>query len=113
MDGYTNVDNRESRTQVVILHGNLGLAEVKRIEAQLPEPNESTRIVIDCADVESLDSSVLALFMQYRRRLQIAGGDASNIVIIATPRLERLFDLTGICRAMTVVPSERRKDVVV
>jgi anti-anti-sigma factor len=90
---------------VITLHGDLGLADRDRIAGLFPNPQTTERLVIDCVDVNSMDSSVLALIMTYRRRMQIAGRDPlSTIVALAPPRLQRLFELTGISRAITVLP---------
>lgn len=97
---------RHLKTSIVTLHGDLGLYDESRVEAMLPAPNEIERLVIDCSHVHSLDSTILALFMKYRRAFQIAGHNPLDIVFIATPRLERLFELTGISRAMTVLPAQ-------
>ena len=95
----------EKTVKLVFLHGDLGMFDQKRIEDKLPAPESGLRLVIDCSAVTSMDSTIIALLMRYRQRLQIAGGDPSNIVVLATPRLERLFELTGISRAMTVLPA--------
>lgn len=89
---------------VITLHGDLGLADRDRIAGLFPDPQTTDRVVIDCSDVNSMDSSILALIMTYRRRVQIAGKDPlTMIVALARPRLHRLFELTGITRAITVL----------
>lgn len=94
---------------VITLHGDLGLADRDRIAGLFPSPQTTERLVIDCSDVNSMDSSILALIMTYRRRMQIAGRDPlTTIVALAKPRLHRLFELTGICRAITVLPVEEK-----
>lgn len=56
-----------------------------------------------------MDSSILALIMTYRRRVQIAGKDPlATIVALAPLRLHRLFELTGISRAITVLPVDEK-----
>jgi anti-anti-sigma factor len=96
----------QEQQHIIRLHGDLGLADRDRIEGLLPPPEAIQRIVLDCSDVGSMDSSILALIMIYRRRLQIAGRDPlAAIVAIAPPRLTRLFELTGISRAITVLPA--------
>ncbi len=94
---------------VIALHGDLGLADRDRIAGLFPDPQATERLVIDCTDARSLDSSILALIMTYRRRVQIAGRDPlATIVALAPPRLLRLFELTGITRAITVLPVEEQ-----
>ncbi len=94
---------------VITLHGDLGLADRDRIAGLFPNPQTTERLVIDCTDAKSLDSSILALIMTYRRRVQIAGKDPlSTIVALAPPRMHRLFELTGITRAITVLPVDEK-----
>ena len=97
----------QDKSLVITLHGDLGLADRDRIASLFPNPETTERLVIDCSDAKSMDSSILALIMTYRRRVQIAGRDPlSTIVAIAPPRVQRLFELTGISRAITVLPVE-------
>ena len=99
----------QDKPLVITLHGDLGLADRDRIASLFPNPETTERLVIDCTDAKSLDSSILALIMTYRRRMQIAGKDpVATIVALAPPRLQRLFELTGISRAITVLPVDER-----
>ena len=99
----------QERPLVITLHGDLGLGDRDRIAGLFPNPDTTERLVIDCSDVGSMDSSILALIMTYRRRVQIAGLDPlTTIVAIAPPRLHRLFELTGITRAITVLPVDEK-----
>ena len=97
-----------AKPYVITLHGDLGLADQDRIAALFPDPTlVEDRIVLDCTNVSSMDSAILALIMIYRRRLQIAGRDPlATLVAIAPARLVRLFELTGTSRAITVLPLE-------
>lgn len=108
MGDTRGVVDPSGHVDVIVLSGDLGMVDYKDLEARLPAPAETLRLVIDCSSVTSMDSTVIALLMRYRQRLLIAGGDPSRIVILATPRLERLFDLTGVSRSMTVLPSEQQ-----
>ena len=92
-------------THVVRLHGDLSLADQKRIWSLLPPPETIGRLVLDCSDTTSMDSAIIVLIMRYRRRFMIAGRDPFEIVAIVPPRIERLFELTGLTRAITVVPA--------
>lgn len=94
---------------VIALHGDLGLEDRDRIASLFPDPQTTQRLVIDCTDANSLDSAILALIMTYRRRVQIAGKDPlATIVALAPPRVLRLFELTGITRAITVLPVDEK-----
>ncbi len=91
-------------SHVITLDGDLGIADRDRIAGLFPNPETTERLVIDCSNVGSMDSSILALIMTYRRRVQLAGRDPlATIVAFAPPRLHRLFELTGISRAITVL----------
>lgn len=98
----------QAKPLVITLHGDLGLADQDRVAALLPTPESiDDRLVLDCSDVNSMDSSILALIMLYRRRVQMAGRDPqATIIAIAPPRLMRLFELTGISRAITILPAD-------
>ncbi len=100
----------QEKPLVITLQGDLGIADRDRIAELFPNPQTTERLVIDCTDVTSMDSSILALIMTYRRRVQIAGHEPlSTIVALAKPRLLRLFELTGITRAITVLPVDEEK----
>ncbi len=99
----------QDKPLVITLHGDLGLADRDRVAGLFPDPQSTDRLVIDCTDVNSMDSSILASIMTYRRRVQIAGRDPlATIVALAPPRLHRLFELTGITRAITVLSVDER-----
>jgi anti-anti-sigma regulatory factor len=99
---------QELGTHVVRLHGDLSLADQKRIWSLLPPPETIGRLVLDCSDASSLDSTIIVLIMRYRRRFMMAGRNPLDIVAIVPPRIERVFVLTGLTRAITVMPSEHR-----
>ena len=98
----------QAKPLVITLHGDLGLADRDRVASLFPEPSLiEDRIVLDCTNVNSMDSAILAFIMTYRRRVQLAGRDPLAVMVaLAPPRLLRLFELTGITRAITVLPDE-------
>ncbi|HET9031237.1 MAG TPA: STAS domain-containing protein [Candidatus Aquilonibacter sp.] len=98
---------QNTNDHVITLRGDLGLIDVARVQALFPEPSQiENRVVLDCAEATSMDSSILALIMTYRQRVQLSGRNPREaIVAIASPRLVRLFELTGISRVITVVPA--------
>jgi anti-anti-sigma regulatory factor len=97
---------QELGTHVVRLRGDLGLADQQRIWSLLPPPETIGRLVLDCSYANSLDSTIIVLIMRYRRRFMIAGRNPLDIVAIVPRRIERIFELTGLNRAITVMPSE-------
>lgn len=92
-------------THVITLHGDLGLADQKRIRSLFPPPELADRVVLDCSDVRSMDSTIIVLIMTYRRQFIIAGKNPFDIVAIVSPRIERLFELTGVSRSISVIPA--------
>lgn len=88
---------------VVELSGDLGFTDRERVLALFPPPPPSGRVVFDCSRVTSIDSAILAAFVIYRRRFQIAGRDPLDIVCLVSERVERLFEIVGLSRMLTVV----------
>lgn len=98
----------ESQTQRVALEGDLDLNRKREVERLLPPPDPNKRVVIDFSRVTSVDSAVIRVFMHYRRQYIEAGGDAlANIVIIVSPQVRRVFDITGLSRWVTVINATR------
>ena len=90
---------------VITFAGELGLNERDEFVDTLPPAGAAVRVVLDLTLVPSVDSTILAALMLYRQRRIIAGGSPFDIVAIVNPRLQRIFDLTGVSRSITVVPS--------
>lgn len=76
------------------------------VASALPPPEIADRVVIDMRDVTTVDSSIVAVLMRYRRSFMDAGGDAHEVVLIVSPQLRRIFEITGLTRSMTVVTAE-------
>ncbi len=104
-------DQTEELT-VATFEGALGIYERPLFEKALPPANYAGRIVLDFARVTSIDSTILAALMLYRQRRIIAGGNPLEVIAIVNPRLHRLFEITGIVRAITVLPLEAREEFV-
>lgn len=98
-----NAKVTNERTAQVVLEGDLDVFSRERVESQLPDPTTAERVVIDCSAVGSIDSSVIAVFMRYRRRFAEGGGDPLNIVVIASEPVRRLFEITGLVKVLTVI----------
>lgn len=97
------LDPIDTPRTVIYLEGDLGLADRPAVEEKLPAPSREGRIVLDCSLVNSIDSSIIAAIMLFRQRRIIAGMDPHDIVALVPPRLYRIFELTGLTRAITVV----------
>lgn len=91
------------QTRVVTLRGHLDVYACKEVESQLPEPLTCERVVIDCSQAESIDSSVITVLLRYRRRFEGAGREPLNIVVVAAPNIRRVFEVTGVSRLLTVI----------
>jgi anti-anti-sigma regulatory factor len=85
------------------LEGDLGAFDAARVQALFPPPSDYTRIVIDCSAVTSMDSSIIAALMLFRQSFALAGRNPLDVVVIASPRIRKVLDLTGVVRFLTVV----------
>lgn len=98
------MQSEDQNTYHIALDGDLDLSRKAELERVLPTPNPNSRIVIDFSNVTSLDSAIIRIFMHYRRQYIEAGGDAlANIIIVASPQVRRVLDITGLSRWVTVV----------
>jgi anti-anti-sigma regulatory factor len=91
------------RTVRVALAGTLGIESRGKVEAALPDAAAYDGIIIDCLDVEAIDSAILRAFIKYRERFVNAGHDPANLVFLANTRLRRLMDLSGFSAFVTVI----------
>ena len=91
------------RTVRIVLKGDLDVYRAKEVEAKFPPPGDADRIVVDCSRANIIDSSVITVFVRYRRAFAQAGGDPINIVFIVSDPMRRIFDITGISKFMTVI----------
>ncbi|HLI97710.1 MAG TPA: STAS domain-containing protein [Candidatus Baltobacteraceae bacterium] len=94
---------RDQPTAHVAFAGDLDVYRRDEVASALPPPETAERIVIDMRDVTTVDSSIVAVLMRYRRSFTDAGGDAHEVVLIVSPQLRRIFEITGLTRSMTVV----------
>ena len=93
-------------TAHVAFAGDLDVYRRDEIAASLPQAETADRVVVDMREVTTVDSSIIAVFMRYRRSFLDAGGDAHEIVLIVRPQLRRIFEITGLTRSLTVVTAE-------
>lgn len=99
----------EERTARIVLPESLDVHTVHDFEALLPPPDSVERIVIDCSNTNTIDSTAVTALMRYRRRFQEAGNDPLNIVVIANAGIRRMFDIAGISRTITVLPAHENE----
>jgi anti-sigma B factor antagonist len=94
----------ENGAIVVRLAGELDLHNADDVKSALERASESGkgRIVVDLSTVEFLDSTVLAVFVQARRR----AGDSGGFRLAAPgPEPRRVFQVAGVDRYLDVYDS--------
>jgi anti-sigma B factor antagonist len=86
-------------TGVLVLDGELSIGTGVRIPLAVDEQlrDARTRLVIDLAGVEFIDSSGLSLLLNAQRRIQRAGGALA--VVTPPERVRRVFEMTRLDRA--------------
>jgi anti-sigma B factor antagonist len=85
---------RDDRVTTVVLAGELDLSTISELHRALDAECSSTpsRLVIDIAAVEFIDSAALHLFVTMRDRVADGGG---SLEIVQVPeRLRRVFSIT-------------------
>ena len=87
---------RDDRATTVTLSGGLDLSTIVELQEALEAECSSTpsRLVIDLAAVEFIDSAALHLFITMSNRLA-AGGGSLEIVQVPEP-LRRIFSITNL-----------------
>lgn len=96
----------DDRTARIALSGDLDIYNRGHIEALLPDVATVDRLVIDCSEATSIDSSVLTLLMRYRRRFVEQGGNPLEIVVVASPSVRRMLEVAGLSRLITVINAQ-------
>jgi anti-anti-sigma factor len=94
---------QSEKTYSLSFDGDLSSYAAAGVDTALPSPAAYTRVVIDCTAVTSMDSSIVAVFMRFRKSFIAAGNDPHNIVILGSAQLRAFFDLTGLARFVTVI----------
>lgn len=100
----------EERTTHVSFSGDLDIQGREAVRNALPPPESTDRVVIDCSEVTSMDSSVVTVIMRYRRRFLDAGHDPFGIVLIASAPVRRVLDITGLTKVLTVINAPDSKN---
>lgn len=93
----------EQKTVRISFAGDLDVYRRDEIASALPPAQDIDRLIIDLRETAIIDSTILSLFMRYRRAFIEAGNDPHEIVIIVKPRLRRIFEITGLLKTLTVV----------
>lgn len=107
--GSIRVDDVQS---VVRLIGDLDIATAEQLRVLLDEAAQSApaTLVVDLAGVEFLDASGLTVLVGLSRRLERSG--TRLVLRSASPRIYRLFRVTGLLSRLGVEPSTVRPALV-
>ncbi len=96
--GLVVVQGRTSSAEVLSLIGQLDMASVGRLVSQAADAIRSgaTRLILDLAGLEFVDSAGLAGLLNVLRRADRAGGGV--VLVHVSPDLERVLSLTRLDR---------------
>lgn len=102
---------REVATVVVAPHGEIDLATVATLRAELDGVGPSEVLVLDLRGVSFMDSSGVALVVEEHRRAE-REGFVFRVVAGPGDQVRRLFDVTGLSRHLRIAESgaERTAD---
>jgi anti-anti-sigma factor len=97
-----------ARTQVVVVGGDVGLPEARRIEAAVIEGLRARRtsVVLDLASVTGIGPGLLGVLLRIRRGVTGVGG---RLVLVATgPPVSELVATSLLGRLIDVAPDRER-----
>jgi len=96
----------EARIAVITISGRLVFGrEAERLESVVTEflKNGQTRFVFDVSTLEYVDSSGIGTIVSCLTQIKKAGADLR--VAGASPRIKRLFTMTGVDKLLALYPS--------
>jgi len=97
------VDSRaDGRATTLTVSGQLDLLSSPALERALSD-TDADLIIVDLRGLEFMDSSGLHVLVQTHQRMHEAGRRLA--LVRASPNVQRLFDLTGLSEALTIVDS--------
>jgi anti-anti-sigma factor len=85
--------------QVVSVDGELDLHTSSQFEEALTS-TDSTRVVLDLTEVPFMDSTALAVIVDVAKRM--SRQDRKLLVVAGNPAVSRVFEITGLDRALAV-----------
>jgi anti-sigma B factor antagonist len=94
----------EASSDTVVVRGEIDMATAPQLRDLLEElvSGGSQRIVLDCRDLEFLDSSGIGVLVAARNRM----GDAGEMVIDSpTPHVLKVLEITGVSEHLSVIAS--------
>jgi anti-sigma B factor antagonist len=88
--------------QIISLGGEVDVHTAPRLDEELAGATGSgaRRVVVDFAGASFIDSSVLGVLLEARRRLDALEGEL--VLVSDDPRIVRVFELTGLDRVFTI-----------
>jgi anti-sigma B factor antagonist len=104
VDTTINVESRGDWTLVAI-GGEVDVASAPRLRECLVDliAGGATQVVLDLDEVDFLDSTGLGVIVGALKRVRGQGGDLR--VVCSTTRIRKVFELTGLDRALVVSSS--------
>lgn len=87
------------RPHVVSFSGELDIWKEGDVEAKLAGADGTCPVVVDLSEVRYLDSAFLSALVRLRRRLP----DCSITLVVDTPSVRRIFELTEMHRLFEIV----------
>ena len=104
MDVRTEVSDVAGWT-VVSIYGELDVATAPSLREQLIGlvGDGSTKLVLDLEGVDFLDSTGLGVIVSALKRARTNGGDLR--LVCTQARIRRLFEITGLDKAVPLLPS--------
>lgn len=94
------------RPHVVSFNGELDIWKQDEVEAALSVLDGSVPAVVDLSNVRYLDSAFLSALIRLRRRLS----ESSITLIVKTPSVRRVLELTEMQRLFEVVDRSAPED---
>jgi anti-anti-sigma factor len=85
------------RAVTLRLCGEVDITTIDRLEREALAVPDGSRLVLDCRELELMDSSGLAVLLTLRRRF------GTDLRIVQGPEpLQRLFEMTGLAEILAV-----------
>jgi anti-sigma B factor antagonist len=107
MDQEFHIEERpDGDVPVIAVSGEIDVATAPQLRETLQGviSRGKTTIVLDLLGVTFLDSTALGVLVGALKRCRDAGGDLQ--VVVAEPRILKIFEITGLTSVFTIVDSE-------